>query len=93
MVTNLTGLSDDAFRSEFPSAGEAYLLDSGAERLDAILTQIRGDDPLAAARRRLKEYLLGASTPDAMSRFATAVDAAYDAAVAAIPRRVAAGAG
>ncbi|HEX3707995.1 MAG TPA: CDP-glycerol glycerophosphotransferase family protein [Mycobacteriales bacterium] len=93
IVINLTGLTDEAFRAEFPSAGEAYLLDSGAERLDAILVEVRGDDPLAAARRRLKEYLLGPSTPDAMTRFSAAVDAAYDAAVAAIPHRVAAGAG
>ncbi|HVY10139.1 MAG TPA: CDP-glycerol glycerophosphotransferase family protein [Mycobacteriales bacterium] len=93
IVTNLTALPDEEFRGEFPSAGEAYLLDERSERLDAILSQIRGDDPLAPARRRLKEYLLGPAEPDAFTRFQAAVDAAYEAVVAAVPTRVAAGAG
>ncbi|MGN6473870.1 MAG: CDP-glycerol glycerophosphotransferase family protein [Mycobacteriales bacterium] len=93
VVTNLTGLSEDEFREKFPSAGEAYLLDPGAERIGAILDLIREDDPLADARARLKEYLLGPATPDAMTRFAAAVDRAYDTAVRLVPTRVAAGAG
>lgn len=93
VVTNLTGLSEDEFREKFPSAGQAYLLDPGAERIGAILDLIREDDPLADARVRLKEYLLGPATPDAMTRFATAVERAYETAVRLVPTRVAAGAG
>ncbi len=92
VVTNLTGLAEDEFREKFRSAGEAYLLDPAAERIGAILDMVRGDDPLASARARLKEYLLGPSTPDAMTRFAAAVDAAYQTAVRLVPTRVAAGA-
>ena len=93
VVTNLTGVDDAEFRKAFPSAGEAYLLDESASRLPEILELIRGEDPLAARRRRLKTYLLGPAKPDAFTRFESAVDAAYDAAVAAVPTRVAAGAG
>jgi hypothetical protein len=91
VVPNLTGLDEDAFRAQFPSAGTAYLLDPEAERIGAILDLARGSDPLAAARRELKHYLLGPDEPDAMTRFAAAVDAAYDLAVAKSPTRVAAG--
>jgi CDP-Glycerol:Poly(glycerophosphate) glycerophosphotransferase len=93
VVTNLTGLPDEDFRKEFPSAGQAYLLDPAAQRLDAVIDEIRGADPLAPARRNLKEYLIGTSDPDAFTRFAGAVDSAYAAAVAAVPTRIAAGAG
>jgi hypothetical protein len=92
VVTNLTGLSEDEFRDKFPSAGEAYLLDPAAERIGAILDLIRVEDPLAASRKQLKEYLLGPASPDAMTRFAAAVDRAYETAVRLVPTRVAAGA-
>jgi hypothetical protein len=92
VVPNLTGLDESVFRDRFRSAGEAYLLDPAGERIGAILDLIRDSDPLAAARRELKRYLLGPSEPDAMTRFAAAVDAAYAAAVAMVPTRIAAGA-
>jgi len=92
VVTNLTGLSEEEFREKFPSAGEAYLLDPAAERIRAVLDLIRTDDPLASARVRLKEYLLGPASPDAMTRFAAAVERAYETAVRLVPTRVAAGA-
>jgi hypothetical protein len=92
VVTNLTGLSEDEFRDKFRSAGEAYLLDPGAERIGAILDLIRIEDPLAGARAQLKEYLLGPSSPDAFTRFSAAVDRAYETAVRLVPTRVAAGA-
>jgi CDP-Glycerol:Poly(glycerophosphate) glycerophosphotransferase len=91
VVTNLTGLSEDDFRATFPSAGMAYLLDPGAERIGAILDLVRDSDPLAAERRNLKRYLLGPDQPDALTRFVAAVDAAYDAAVTLNPIRIAAG--
>jgi hypothetical protein len=91
VVANLSGLTEEGFRAKFPSVGMAYLLDQAAERIGAILDLVRDSDPLAEERRTLKHYLLGPDQPDAMTRFAAAVDAAYDAAVAAAPTRVAAG--
>jgi hypothetical protein len=92
VVPNLTTLDEAEFRDKFRSAGEAYLLDPDGERIGAILDLVRDTDPLAPSRRVLKHYLIGTSDPDAMSRFAAAVDAAYAAAVAMVPKRVAAGA-
>jgi hypothetical protein len=92
VVPNLTGLSEDEFKDKFPSAGEAYLLDPGAERIEATLDLIRNEDTLAAARAQLKVYLLGPSKPDAFTRFEAAVDNAYQTAVRLVPTRIAAGA-
>jgi hypothetical protein len=92
IVPNLTGLSEADFKEKFPSAGEAYLLDPAAERLAEVLDLVRGSDPLASARARLKEYLLGPSSPDATTRFEAAVERAYETAVRLVPTRVAAGA-
>jgi hypothetical protein len=91
VVPNLTGLDEESFRTQYPSAGKAYLLDPAGERIGAILDLVRDSDPLAAERRDLKHYLLGPDEPDAMTRFAAAVDAAYERAVAETPVRVAAG--
>jgi hypothetical protein len=91
IVPNLSGLDEDGFRARYPSAGAAYLLDPAGERIGAILDLARDSDPLAADRRTLKHYLLGPDEPDAMTRFAAAVDAAFDRAVAQTPVRVAAG--
>lgn len=91
IVPNLTDLSDDGFRARFPSAGQAYLLDPEAARLDTIIGQVRGADPLREERRRLKHYLLGPDEPSAMERFNLATDAAYELAVSLTPHRVAAG--
>jgi hypothetical protein len=91
VVPNLSGLTEDAFRAQYPSAGMAYLLDPAADRIGAILDLVRDTDPLAADRRKLKHYLLGPDEPNAMTRFAAAVDAAYKRAVALSPTRIAAG--
>jgi len=87
IVANLTDLDDVAFRDQFPSAAAAYLLDPTALQVGAVLDLIRGDDPLAERRRELKNYLLGPDEPDAATRFETAVDVAYERAVAACPVR------
>ena len=87
IVVNLTPLSDDEFRDAFPSTSAAYLLDPAAERIGAIIDQIRASDPLAEQRRELKRYLLGPDDPDALSRFTAAVEAAYEKAVAQCPVR------
>jgi hypothetical protein len=91
VVTNLTPMGEDDFREFYPSASAAYLLDAAGERIGAILDLVRHTDPLRAERRTLKHYLLGPDEPDAMTRFAAAVDAAYERAVAEMPVRVAAG--
>lgn len=91
VVPNLAGIDEDAFRAQYPSAGAAYLLDPAGERIGAILDLARDSDPLEADRRTLKHHLLGPDQPDAMTRFAAAVDAAYNRAVAETPVRVAAG--
>jgi hypothetical protein len=92
VVPNLTGLSENDFKEKFPSAGQAYLLDPAAERIETTLDLIRTEDPLAPARVRLKEYLLGPSSPDAFTRFEAAVDNAYETAVRLVSTRIAAGA-
>jgi CDP-glycerol glycerophosphotransferase (TagB/SpsB family) len=91
IVPNLTGQSEDAFRTAYPTAGSAYLLDPAADQIEAVLDLIRHNDPLVADRRKLKHYLLGPDEPDAVTRFAAAVDAAYNRAVELTPVRVAAG--
>jgi hypothetical protein len=91
IVPNLTGLAEEGFRELYPSASKAYLLDPAGERIGAILDLVRESDPLAAERRELKHYLLGPDEPAAMTRFAAAVDAAYERAVAETPVRIAAG--
>jgi hypothetical protein len=91
VVANLTGLTEEAFRAQYPSASTAYLLDPNGERIGAILDLARDTDPLAADRRVLKHYLLGPDEPDAMTRFAAAVETAYTTAVEQLPIRVAAG--
>jgi hypothetical protein len=91
VVANLTDFDEVEFREQFPSAGKAYLLDPDGERIGAILDLVRSSDPLAVERRELKHYLLGPDEPDAMTRFAAAVNSAYETAVALSPTRVAAG--
>jgi hypothetical protein len=91
VVPNLTDLSDDAFKAEFPSAGQAYLLDPKATQIEQILELVRGTDPLREDRRRLKHYLLGPSEPSAMDRFRAATDVTYQRAVDHAATRVAAG--
>jgi hypothetical protein len=87
VVVNLTGRSDEQFRADFPSASAAYLVHGSAAEIDAALDAIRDVDPLAAARREVKRYLLGPDEPDAITRFTAAVDAAYERAVQLCPVR------
>jgi hypothetical protein len=87
VVPNLTAFDEDRFRVEFPSASAAYLLDPRATRIGSIVDLVQNSDPMAAERRRLKHYLLGPDEPDATTRFAAAVDAAFDRAVTDCPVR------
>ncbi|MFI0485679.1 CDP-glycerol glycerophosphotransferase family protein [Actinomadura sp. 9N215] len=76
VVTNPHAANDVAFRADFPSASAAYLLGPAcAELADIVAVAVTpGADPLADDRRRLRDYLLGPEHPDAMTRFAAAVD-------------------
>ncbi|MFJ2032330.1 CDP-glycerol glycerophosphotransferase family protein [Streptosporangium sp. NPDC087985] len=79
VVTNVAGLPERAFRERYPSAEAGYLLTEDLEELPAVLAALErgGEDPLAAARRKLRTYLLG-SDPDAMARLNDAVNGAYE---------------
>jgi hypothetical protein len=81
VVTNPEGMDEQVFRAEFPSASAAYLLGPACGELPDILAVAAtpGEDPLAGERRRLRDYLLGPERPDAMTRFAAAVDALAEA--------------
>jgi hypothetical protein len=78
IVTNLADLPDDRFRAENTAARGAYLLSANRiAELDGILAEVRpgGADPLARARARSREHLLGPDHPDAVTRFHQAIDA------------------
>jgi CDP-glycerol glycerophosphotransferase (TagB/SpsB family) len=87
VVVNLTGRPDEQFRADFPSASAAYLLHGTVDEIDTVIDSMRSQDPMAAARRELKRYLLGPDEPDATTRFTGAVDAAYERAVKLCPVR------
>jgi hypothetical protein len=81
VVTNPEGMDERVFRAEFPSASAAYLLGPACAELADILAVATtpGADPLAGERRTLRDYLLGPEHPDAMTRFAAAVEALAEA--------------
>ncbi|MGW5261156.1 CDP-glycerol glycerophosphotransferase family protein [Microbispora sp. NPDC004025] len=75
VVANVAGLPEDRFRERYPAAGAAYLLGADLAELPDILRRLDapGDDDMAAARRALRAYLLGADHPDPLARFEEAV--------------------
>ena len=77
VVTNGAGLPDEEFRRQNPSTSAAYLIGPDCAGLARILTAVDGDgdDSMAERRSELKHELLGPDSPDAMTRFARAVDA------------------
>lgn len=87
VVANMAGLADEEFRLRNPSAAAAYLLDAAGEDMAGILHTVRTGDPMAAARRAAKIHLLGPDHPPAMEQFASAVEAAYADAGAAVTSR------
>jgi hypothetical protein len=76
VLTNANGLTDEAFRAAYTTAGGAYLLDRDCTRLPEILDSVRAPrhDPMAPERRILKEYVLGPDRPTSMERFNAAVN-------------------
>ncbi|MEU6685173.1 hypothetical protein [Streptomyces sp. NPDC046832] len=77
VLTNADGLTDEAFRAAYTTAGGAYLLDRDCDRLPEILDAVREPrhDPMAPERRILKEYVLGPDRPTSTQRFNAAVNA------------------
>ncbi|MET8948150.1 hypothetical protein ABZX30_32595 [Streptomyces sp. NPDC004542] len=76
VLTNAHDLPDEEFRAAYTTAGGAYLLDRECTRLTEILDSVRDPhrDPMTAARRTLKEYVLGPDNPTSMERFNAAVN-------------------
>ncbi|MFS4095831.1 hypothetical protein [Streptomyces sp. AF1A] len=77
VLTNARDLPDEEFRAAYTTAGGAYLLDRACTRLPDILDAVRPPyaDPMAPARRTLKEYVLGPDLPPSPVRFNAAVNA------------------
>jgi hypothetical protein len=77
VVTNGADLPEAEFLRQNPSASAAYLLGRDCAGLPQILAAVDGggEDPMAGRRGELKHRLLGPDSPDAMTRFARAVDA------------------
>jgi hypothetical protein len=78
VVTNPGGVPDERFRAENTAARGAYVLSTGrVGELDGIIAAVRGvgEDPMAAERLAVREYLLGPAHLDAVTRFEQAVQA------------------
>jgi hypothetical protein len=77
VVTNPEALDEDEFREKYPTAAAAYLLGPDCAGLPGVLAQAAapGDDRLVEERRELRRYLLGPDHPDALTRFADAIEA------------------
>jgi hypothetical protein len=75
VVANPASLPEDEFRSSYPTSRAAYLLSADCGELGKILDLAQaGDDPMTAARRELKEYLLGPDEPNPMDRFRAEIE-------------------
>ncbi|MFF7307476.1 hypothetical protein [Streptomyces sp. NPDC008137] len=74
-VANTSGLSEDAFRTAFPTVAAATVLSPDAGGVPALLETVRHPekDELAEARAALKLRLLGPAQPSSQERFNTAV--------------------
>lgn len=73
-ITNVAGLPERTFLDRYPSAAAGTLIGQDLQALPAFLD---GPDQLAHTRRELRDHLLGPSRPDAMTRFAAAVEQAF----------------
>ncbi|MFG2222224.1 hypothetical protein [Streptomyces sp. NPDC048644] len=86
-VANTSGMTEDDFRSQFPTVRAATILTPEAEGVADLLDAVRnpGKDTLAGERAALKEHLLGPSDPPSPVRFN---QAALDLCAKAEARRV-----
>ena len=76
-VANTSGLTEAAFRREFPTAGAATVLAPDGTGIPRLLDAVRHpeSDELADARAELKRRLLGPDSPSSQERFDVAVQA------------------
>ncbi|MGW2345851.1 hypothetical protein [Streptomyces sp. NPDC001661] len=76
-VANTSGLTEDEFRTGFPTVRAATVLAPEADEIPGLLAVVRGEaeDTHAEARVALKEHLLGPSDPPSIDRFNAAVRA------------------
>ncbi|MFZ3570582.1 hypothetical protein ACOKM5_26990 [Streptomyces sp. BH097] len=76
-VANTSGLTEDEFRTGFPTVRAATVLSPEATEIPDLLAVVRGEaeDTQAEARVALKEHLLGPSDPPSIDRFNAAVRA------------------
>ncbi|KRE43738.1 CDP-glycerol glycerophosphotransferase family protein [Knoellia sp. Soil729] len=79
VVTDPSGISEEDFRREFPSAAGAWILTGDGTGVAEAVRDAVGEDRHADRRRRTAGYLLGSAEGDPLARF----DAAFDDAVAA----------
>ncbi|MBO3750373.1 CDP-glycerol glycerophosphotransferase family protein [Streptosporangiaceae bacterium NEAU-GS5] len=74
-VTNVAARPEAEFRERYPTTEAGYLIGPKLAELPAILAELdRDEDTLAAARGKLKTYLLGPDEPDALTRFNAAIN-------------------
>ncbi|MFF9481045.1 hypothetical protein [Streptomyces sp. NPDC014733] len=93
-VANTSGMTEEEFRTNFPTVRAATILTPAADGVAGLLESVRNPelDTLAAERAALKEHLLGPSDPPSSVRFnqaALALGAAADARRARMERRLA----
>jgi CDP-glycerol glycerophosphotransferase (TagB/SpsB family) len=69
------GLPEADFRARNPSARGAYILTPDCRDVAAIIDLVRGADPLAPQRDKLREYLLGPDQPPPLDRWSAAIAA------------------
>ncbi|MER6009776.1 hypothetical protein [Streptomyces bluensis] len=76
-VANTSGMTEEAFRTGFPTVSAGVILTPSAEGVPALLESVRHPekDQFTAARAELKEHLLGPSDPPSLVRFNNAVRA------------------
>ncbi len=76
-VANTSGLTEEMFRTGFPTVSAGVILTPSAEGVPALLEAVRHPekDTFTVARAELKEHLLGPSDPPSLVRFDAAVAA------------------
>ncbi|MEU6115349.1 hypothetical protein ABZ840_12580 [Streptomyces sp. NPDC047117] len=86
-VANTAGMTEDEFRTNFPTVRAATILTPEADGVAGLLETVRNPerDTLVQARTELKEHLLGPSDPPSLARFN---GAALDLYAAAEERRI-----
>ncbi|MEV0599780.1 hypothetical protein AB0I82_10850 [Streptomyces sp. NPDC050315] len=81
-VANTSGMTEEEFRTNFPTVRAATILTPEADGVAGLLETVRNPerDTLVQARKELKEHLLGPSDPPSLARFNAAALALHAAA-------------